>query len=657
MSKIKLWYEEPRALRADNLGPIEGAHEIGSITGPGIYRIVERNAGGKSTVLNALLKMQEQKLLRQDIQIRDGETVATLELEPGRMTFRRGPTGEIREPERSGIDGLPPITEMPAAIETLIHGDHLQDTDARARRRLKALLSYAPVDSTPERLAGLMETCHGRAFDAIIGADMRRSWLTLAESAGAAKKRMRIEPIRDASEILDWVRNSERRDGSVLTDHEALMDILNATANTGEHAAEEARRALAVVTGRLEEAAKAAERDFGFGSRRQLEAQHDDLETLRSDLSAARSKHASASAQRERMLGEQARRERLAESHGERPDAQAADDAEAAASLECAKAERDWEKVQALRSYLREASAQAVAEWPLQDLTAERIKDAVAGLLSLSAAADGPSLESLRSMRDSARRHRSEVAVAASRWDEVHALLSEPLEGPTAEAVEAAKAAAEEAERALRIATSAAAYQVIAAEHVEALELCAKLDAMAKSYRDAASDSWGYLGKILTNALDLPWLQIDGLKLFVGYVGSRLNNDPGLIRAAEAQAEKLALANDHSSPVALGRFLMEAIREASEVEWRDLDDEKRISTAELHEACLSLMLSRRSKLGGIIVVPWEVVAALDDDRLMRFDAAVAEAGLVLITERPRRVNDRVGIFLERVAEIGVGGAA
>lgn len=645
-------------LRAENLGPIEGAHDIGEIDGPGIFRLVERNAGGKSTILRALLHLQKLKLLRQDMQINDGETVASIELGPGRMTFRRGPTGEMREPERSGIDQLPPIAEMPAAIETLIHGDHLQDPDARARRRLKALLSYAPVDSDHERIAGLLATCEGRSFVNLTD-DLRRTWQRLAEAAANKKKRMRVEPLRNADELREWLMAAQERDGSVLTDHGLIVEILNATANTGEHAAEEARHKLSSVAGRVEESVAHASREFGSGIRRELEGSYD-LTTLREQATALAAAASGLWAERSRLTGELARREAMAQAHWERPVVvNRVDKAEHHLRQAQAHADDLARMAAQLRSGLNEmlATGRPVPHEHVEEF------DALWTMYRTIASEEQLPISQLRADLESARAEFAKSTRDAERWDEVSALLSEPITGPTQEAVDAATTKAENAKRAVRIAEHAASHQVITAEHTAQLELVAVLDSLAKGYREAATDSWGYLGRILTDALDLPWLQVDGLKLFVGYVGGTLNNDHALIRAAEEAAERLALAQDHSSPVALGRFLLEAVREASDIEWRDLDDGKRgsgslapcdgrISTAEIHEACLSLMLARRAKLGGIAVLPWEVVAALDDDRLARFAAKVEASGLVLITERPRRTGDRDGIFLERIAAVG-----
>jgi hypothetical protein len=62
------------------------------------------------------------------------------------------------------------------------------------------------------------------------------------------------------------------------------------------------------------------------------------------------------------------------------------------------------------------------------------------------------------------------------------------------------------------------------------------------------------------------------------------------------------------------------------------------------------MIERRSALGGIVVVPWQITAALDEERLARFDEMVRSAGLVVFGERPRRNGDPEGLFLERVRD-------
>lgn len=715
---MELWTGERRVASA-NIGPAAGDRLLGTVRGPGVYLFVGPNTSGKTTELELMLRLQDERLLRGFANVTDGASHAYLELEPARVTFRRSPSGIVSH-EATGLEQLERIDAMPAAIESLIHGDHVKDPAARARHRLAALLAYAPVESSPERLAELFGTLDGRSWSDLDEDDgLRRVWRELAEAATAGR-RHRLEPLRSTDEVSHFVAAHPNRTGQVLDDHERLVDLLNAMANTGEKAAEQQRRKVAGVEGRLREALEQAGRQLVEGwdatdelavaeLRAVLERSYDVVDlTERRNL--ARSRAEAKRASQAARIAAEARSARLAAERGGRPAVEESEvrlaSAEATLAQEVAShrsaTAREAElqhAVEQARATEQEADQQVLTAWGeiedfvvqlrrrafhhspegeatpryRTDLTgadeqAARIVRALSRTLYGDPATSRAEAEQALTLataareaadrrlakaeedRDTAQAAANAARAAAETWDRVGQQLAEPAEGATDAEVEEATAALVEAERALLTATAAASYQQLAAEHVAALALAGRVDEAAKDYRAAATDSWSFLGMLLTEALRLPWLQVDGLDLYVGYVDGRLNNDPELIAAAQAAAEQAAAALDHTSAVALPRFILERIREVSSVEWRKLDDDQRVSTAELHEACLALMIERRSALGGIVVVPWQITAALDEERLLRFDAMVADAGLVVFGERPRRKGDPHGLFLERVRD-------
>lgn len=647
---LELWSAEPRALRAGNLGPLRGDHHIGTVDGPGVYFLVAPNAGGKTTEVRLLESIQDQERLKSSAWIHRGADSAYLELEPFRVTFTRSPAGEVRVESEGAAEMAGRITSMPPSIETLIHGDHLDGDDARARRRLEALLTYAPVQATPERLDTLLGAFAGSSIQAEISTErdertewesFQHVWQRLADEA-AQGRRLRFEPLRSVAGIREWIMTNPKRGTGVLDDHGLLRDIANATANVGEKAAEVQRRRIAKLEGALEETMDSAREKLTEAGmelpegedafRGMLEGEYATetvtalVEERRSILTRLEQSHA------DRQAAER-RQERLKESHGDRPEY------------------GDEEAVTLFRHQLSLLSgkAEAVAGFAMDEpgfLENDGYPRELDRLRDDTVAAR----ERLSSLREARATKREEQA----RWDAVEAEINFPIEGATAEEVETARSGLKAAERDLSLAEWAARFQETSLELEQALDLARRIDEVAKDLRSAAKDSWAFLGKIITDSLRLPWLQVDGLDIYLGYVDGRLNADPELIAEAERAAEQAAAALDNLSPVALPRFIFERIREASAVEWRLLDDEVNVSTAELHESCLTLMLERRGELSEIIIVDWKIPAALDSERLLRFDRQVREAGKVLISERPRdSVRDRdapAGLFLERVAD-------
>jgi hypothetical protein len=646
---MEFWFSTERQIAARNIGPVRGEDSfLGKIHGSGLYLVRGPNTSGKSTIGRLLAKMDDQDLLRQSVQITDGEDSAFLEMEPRRVTFTRSPAGDMR----MTVEGAeaPPVEEMPAAIETLVHADHLSrdNPEGRARHRLAALLSYAPIETSMEHLTTLLAAL---ADLPAITAEMRETWLELAAEAAAGSKRVRIEGLRTRAEVRDWIIASPKRKGGLLDDHDLLTEICNATGNTGEKAAEAQRRRLAKIQGRLDGALQAAARQIEWpageeGKLRTLLEQEHDLPALTATRDGARLKLTELETSAGGRRAGEARRERLAATRGEKPEAAVAvAEAEVAevgeklkGAVVAAYAELDeWQA--ALRDQV--FSDDGKFRWG-QGLAgeADRAHKLVSKLAALLATRPEDS-----DLGKAAQQRLAAAREALAAWERVGEQLAEPIEGAAEAEVEAARTTFAEAESAVNLAKAAAAYQAVAAELAAALDLARRLDELAAAYRTAAKDSWSFLGQIITEALKLPWLQVDGLDVYLGYVEGKLNQDPELIAQAQAAAEA---ALDKTSPVSLPRFIMEKIREAPAVEWRSIDDEARVSTGELHEACLAVFLERLAP-GSIRWVPWYITSALDPERLKRFDQAVRGRECVLLGEEPRRQGDPQGIWLERVA--------
>lgn len=712
-ANLELWSSEEREFRSINIGAASGSHHIGTFRGPGLYFLVHENAGAKTSHLNLLLHAQDEGYLRRSANISLGKTEALFELEPLRITFNRAPSGAVTA-EAEGLGEGPRVVAMPDAIETLISGDDLIDDEARARRRLGALLSYAPVDSDDERLRVLLEAFRDRPWSEEIDRDIARAYDELIAEAKSQFRGLRVEPLRTLEEIEDWVAENPKRKGSILDDQDLLIQIANATGNAVEKAADVQRRRIAKIEGRRDEAVAQASKIAGHDevpeayAAEHLEGEVD-IEALREEHREARDRRVDVRSRYEERLAAERRQERLRKSHGDRPDLSDAEadvsrreeDLEMArltcegARAEHARAVREVESIGEATDRAQSEAVAAVVDWAefSRDLTlrvmpegveadavrygldleaeagrarslVKRIADAVRVDLSDSwerartvAAARAEALDQaeaavrraeseLEAARDRLRRQESEL----ESWERTQAEIEEPIEGPDAEEVKAAEEAEAMLAKAVDHGRAALHYQAVASQLAAALDLARRLDEVASGYRDAAKDTWYFLGQIVTDELRLPWLQVDGLDIYLGYRDGRLNADPELIAEARAAAEQAAAARDQLSQVALQRFIFNEIREVSDVDWRDIDDDTWLSTAELHEACLEVMLSRRSKLGGLLIVPWRVIGALDADRLRRFDRRVRDAGLTMVSERPRRDGDPREMVLERVAD-------
>ena len=616
---MELWTGD---LKAGNLGPARGDHFLGRVEGPGLYMFVADNAAGKTSLLRVLAALQERELLKTVANITEGETQAYLELAPVRAIFRRNAAPKLEGGE------LPKITEMPAAIDTLITGDHLKDAEARARRRLGALLGYAPIPLTAEAWAagGLIERlCDCLLERSFTDADATELADMSPEAPTKGKRARKLGIMLNASDLFDALGNGAPAD--LLAVHDDLLELLHGCARAAEAARDAADKDVTTRTAGCEGLLDAALRRFGstVSDRNALlrilrNAETDDarLIAFNQDAMKAREERSALVAQMARANAQAERLEKLRASHGPRP-------------------EPDADKVHAAFDRLNEAVTKLATAVFEGDMSVKW--DANVGEEDANVRAR---LSSLRIALDI-----SAIKSDQARWDAIEKELGSTVERmPGDDELEKAARAVRFAEDQIALIEEARLYQAAEAKREAAVTLAGRLATLASDYRKAAKDSWSHLGVAVTETLKLPWLQVDGLDIFLGYVGGKLNDDPELIAAAERAAK--ATVADELSPVSMRRFLLQRIREASKVEWRALDDEVKVSTGELHSACLAVMLSRREQLGGILILPWKVTAALDDNALRGLARRLLEAGIVGFSERPRRAGDEPGLAMERI---------
>ena len=699
---LALWASTNPTLSGSNIGAAEGDHHLGTVEGPGLYLLVGPKAHGKSTHLELLRKLQDHDAVYTDV-VTDGQTEARFDLAPCRAVFRQSPLGDPRPPEIVGADDLPPIASLPDAVRALISGGDMKGEEPRSRARLAALLEYCPVDSTAERLERLAGALEGRSWS-LTGSPMSQlddAWDELLD--GLAKSPRKPMRYQSAPEIMAQVEGARDRDGSLLGDHKTLVDLLNATGLSGEKVTAAQVGVVKEIEGRRAQVLADAARHLGMseGDLLPLLNRSHDREWAATQAQEAQTELAMVSSARAVRVAVEKEREDMAAAHGEEPEiddqlVEAAGDLHDKAVTEEAKADAalahlagtvaDEEKRR--NHEASEAVSSAWQDWDLfgnsiatacltgegstfnfgADLSryveqAPKVLQALQDALAFEPAdrteetriarervahAEEGRRQAKRRLDESMLREKDQTR-ALARWLLVDAKLREPVEGPTETDVTAATLALGVAVEAVSIAGHAEVYREVSAELTAALDLSAALDRAAKDYRAAAVDTWAYLGIELTDALDLPWLQVDGLQIFLGYAADgNLNTDREILEAARDRArEDLASAAYDEGPVA--RMLLQEIRKVPSVEWRDIDSKTRISECELREACLEVMLSRPAGLGGILIVPPTVFHSFDQEALHSFDEKVQAAGLVVFSERPRRAGDPEEVFLERVA--------
>lgn len=694
-------------LTSDNIGPARGHQEIGRLGEPGLTFLVGGNAEGKSHVLRLLSLLRakvDQMVGPKGVSITHGEHVGSLSLGNVTVTLRRVAGGST-EVLRDGTADAPVIEALPTPIGTLIDGDGIGDPDARALRRLKALLTLAPLPA-PAHVAELLR---GLENPALSFADLTEQEIdAVATLSGRARGRAVTVPLRDAAALRAELAGEDWSGKSVLDLVAELADRLNKLGNTCDHAAKAQQGALDGAAAVLEAAwgrlpagcaekptiAKVREVASGPAPTNGLAA------LARQKLAGLQAKVEAADAEEQRRAGlraqlagivvpdlEALRAELVSAEQAE----EVAATAERAASDAFLLADRDrgyaakrflaaneqmiqaWSELRGLFSVdtapmveevgrlaetvhrLNEAFSLAGAE--VSVALSDRHEATEAALKAESAldrAAEAKTFSG--TVRIAAELAVSEASEAVGRRNRLAAELDVPIERPAPEQLtEVEKAIADfEAEAALY----AYAKEVAAASMTrdEAGKLLARIETLGAGYRAAAKSVWGRLGALVTLHLRLPYLRLEGTGLFIGFGedGNLNRTETGWIDEAEAQ--RVAGEGDGTG-LNLARFIADRVATPGEIEWRHVDDLPGVSTAELRGAFLELLLDRSAGQGAWIELPWErLMASFDSIRLRALARRAVDAGLVLLCERPQRDGEPDGLFLERI-EPAEGGAA
>lgn len=696
-------------LKAGHVGAASGEYDW-DVADPGFYRLVGPKGAGKTT-LQFLLRQLSRSAEDLSIPISRGETDAWLEFGPRKVRARISAAGIPQQPEAEG----PEITVegIPGSIETVVHGDRLTSAALRAEHRLKALLRYAPIPTTPEHLdllLGCLLIPQGtglppkdRAFGEISN-ELKQAWSDLTYALRESKRLAKYQPARDPEEIRSWLEGQPAKGlKSILGAHGLLIDLLNQTANTGGKAAVAQRAIKDRLAGQLEQAVKAA------GVSALVLAREYDLEALKAEKQSARESLQVIRFDRKVRVNAEADREELRQTHGERPavDTSRRDQLEEEiepAELGFQEAEQEVHRRRTALENAESAAGHAkegvYGAWTAFDdfvkqiatATGEapdgqyrpswgaqinvEIGTALLEALAASLAADPQAevdsqqqrLEAAQGVRHAARqrltaleedfaRERGRIEVdqlQAQAWDKAEAVLNSSVEGPDEDAVTEVGAVAESAEEAVRIAEAAESYQVIVAQHKAAMETANEIDLLVKAYRSAKDASWDYLGQVVTTTLELPWLMVDGTKIWFGF--SRQTGELNQDAEAVEQGRRAAMIAQANAPDSSGARFLERVRELSEdVEWRDADDNEQVaeeggwalSRAELIKACLKLWFSRQPR-GAVRTISDQLTDAFDEATDAEVDAWCVELEMRVIGARARRAGDPEGLHLERV---------
>lgn len=175
-------------IEAVDVGPWKGAHELGSIR-PGFNLFVGPNGAGKTTLQRMIALFAKSKHARGDLELNDEATgaVGSVRLGAQKLTVRRGRVPALTQQDgpQLAIEGLP----EPLAL--LEHGGHRKGEAPAVRARLRGLLGWVGLESTPELVRELAGDLSGDVIQAAGNGD-------LIEAADAV--RAEIHELRRAAE-------------------------------------------------------------------------------------------------------------------------------------------------------------------------------------------------------------------------------------------------------------------------------------------------------------------------------------------------------------------------------------------------------------------------------------------------------------------------
>ena len=630
-------------MSSGNIGPAKGDHHIGTFEGPGLYLLTGENSAGKSHHLRVLGRAGEGNLLSSTACISAGETDAYFRLGAYEVVFRTSPDGKPQPPEISGSYDLPVVSSLPAPIQTLLTGDHIKGDDARMVRRLKALLTYMPVPASPEVVARLIDGAKPfiNASDKI-----RADWAELFATMDFGKKSREGSALGPA-ELADWLADQK---GDAHEIHVLLVRKLNALGLTAEEMAAHLKTQAAGKKESARTALEAAWDTLGEGGAMPTTFAH--------ELEAADSAEADPAEKKtilDRLMGDHERhlratkeREQMADSHSctkpvvskSKLDAVSVLVREMEESAQNSSSELDLAKGDFAEQVLESASAdlrqrmgdemERAASGQELSLQALHIKfddfveklsfhqGHVARIRHITEQTEAARKTLLDRTHEKSREESAylESIKSLERWNVTNELINVEIEpGPTEEEIESAEVDYRKAARAAglrlggdRYRSERSAYNSLHAAHAEMV-------VSARGYRTAAQKAPVCFGNAVTDFLDIPWLSIHQGHIFLHFKEQEVG-----------------------SPLASERKGSHA---------RNIDDEDAISTAELSDAMIRLLLERRK--GGLVILPWEMIAAMSDTRVLELDAAICESATHVLSERPKRAGDSEDLLLERVA--------
>jgi energy-coupling factor transporter ATP-binding protein EcfA2 len=530
------------------IGPEQESVEIGEISGPGLYILEGHNGAGKSTLLGILERLQARRLsgLSDGLgAVTLGQTTGRLEIGAARLVLDRLPVnveyphGEVIVGERLGQQDLPEIVQVSRELRALVDGDQIKDEEARAIRRLVALLRLAGVECKPAHRDHLCKRAVELSGAVELPSDITELWraTSIPEKTKASR-----------SPELRWGWKVSASDDLVKV-AEAIRAALMGDARALEYLHQQAEKASERALG----AQKAFENEnAGLLTITEDEVTLKEYEAAQGSFREAERAKAAYDAETERLGRMQAI---LEEDLGPEPDT-------ASARKKTDRAIRAHENVADRLRSTRQALLQVVDDLQreaesLSPTSSTRLhpwgsRCSAAGEALVAAAKDISGVD-LQSAGDEYAR----ACAANGEWWKKKSHRDIALEEigrdrPAPPDVEGLRLEAERLERLYKAGVAQGHRDNLKAAYLQARGLVERLDFLAKGYRSAAVKIWAELGVVVTNELALDWVVVDGLKIGVKLAGEiKWVDDAGSISTGQLAkaAFEMALAwRDRRAP-------------------------------------------------------------------------------------------------------------
>lgn len=631
-------------IRIENIGAASGVHDLGTIDGPGLYKLCGDNATGKTTLMALLDEIgRSAAKAGKKVLISHGSTEAGLEI--GDAVYRFSYSA-VKGAVEVFHDGDPlPVTPLPEEILRLLD-PQIKGDEERLRARVDALIRICRIGLSDAVLDALIACLPPLAIEADRPAE--RGVIVAKMVAGKVPN-----PGIFLASADPWRVAAKAKPG-LLDGADELRKLSQALARGLEALAEQKEGELKPLGERF----KKAKADLA------------DLQTRRGteplpagNLGDFAHAVASAEASLAARRGEESRRARMLEAMGPARPGDLLDDGLEGAVRKLGRTMMAKAGTLEAASSKHEASFRelAIAKAVLHAAILERIRDLYSmdatlgesNLIDLgqlfetqaSKAIGQPeplatSYNCVQSWLRATRQSAEDLAISQqahakavadhrdaygkleswklgvirrreeqARWDTLQDQLNEPIEGATEEDVARRRHELGLAQLDVNIGIAEMLLRETERSHEDLRRDVVNLTAQIKRWRDVGTLLWRAVGKLVGEELKVPWIRVEDMRILLACRGT--GEDSRLALGGQAE------------------------------EWRDIDVIGRMSTGELSEAFLHLFLTRSAELAKgsllppIVTIPWHVLSSIvNPERLAGLDTTFKEAGVVGIGEVP-----------------------